>query len=78
MYGKQSRIEDIKTAREHLTAILRQMRDCGVRLYVDGMAALPEEAAAKSVCEDSPYMADYVFGDAGKIEQVHFDKITGV
>lgn len=76
MYGKHSRIEDVDVAREYLTALLGQMRDSGVELYVDGRAALPEEAAAKSVCEDSPYMADYVFGDAGKIEQVHFDRVT--
>lgn len=75
MYGKKGRIEDINAAREQLTNLLGQMRDCGVELYVDGRAALPAEAAAKSVCEDSPYMADYVFGDAGKIEQVHFDKV---
>ena len=52
------------------------MRDKGVVLYVDGETALPSEAAARSVRENSPYMADYVFGDAGKLEQVRFDRVT--
>lgn len=56
--------------------VLEQMRDKGVELFVDGEAVLPVEAAAKAVCEDSPYMADYVFGNAGKIEQVRFDRVT--
>ncbi|MCM1026872.1 MAG: hypothetical protein NC432_10585 [Roseburia sp.] len=77
MYGKKGRIENISAVREQFKSLLGQMRDCGVELYIDGRRALPEEAAAKSVCEDSPYMADYVFGDAGKIEEVHFDKVTG-
>ena len=40
------------------------------------MEALPMEAVAKAVREDSPYMADYVLDEAGVIEQVRFDKVT--
>lgn len=68
-------IMNMEAARERMIILLEQMRDRGVELYVDGEAALPGEAAAKSVRENSPYMADYVFGDAGNIEQVRFDKV---
>ena len=67
---------NMEAARERMIILLEQMRDRGVELFVDGEAALPGEAAAKSVREDSPYMADYVFGDAGNIEQVRFDKVV--
>lgn len=76
MHEEDGEIGDLETARERMITILEQMQDKGVRLFVDGEAALPRDAAAKSVREDSPYMADYVFGDAGNIEQVRFDKVT--
>ncbi len=73
MYGE---ITDIKDARERMILHLEKMRNSGVELFVDGRAALPEEAAARAVCEDSPYMADYVLGKAGNIEQIRFDRVT--
>ncbi len=63
-------------AREELSFQLEDLRRKGAELFVDGCSALPEEAAAKAVQEDSPYMADYVFGDNGIIEQVRFDRVT--
>ena len=63
-------------AREELSIQLELLRRRGVELFVDGEAVLPGEAAAKAVQEDSPYMADYVLGDAGNIEQVRFDRVT--
>ena len=62
--------------REAFVVQLELLRRCGVELFVDGEAALPYEAAAKAVQENSPYMADYVLGDAGDIEQVRFDRVT--
>lgn len=62
--------------REALTVQLELLRRRGVELFVDGEAALPGEVAAKAVRENSPYMADYVLGDVGNIEQVRFDRVT--
>lgn len=76
MYEKNAVMTDLESARQRMETLLEQMRDKGVKLFVDGEAALPSEAAARSVRENSPYMADYVFGDAGKIEQVRFDRVT--
>ena len=70
---------EVKTwefAREELSSQLELLRKRGVELFVDGKAVLPGEAAAKAVQEGSPYMADYVLGDAGNIEQVRFDRVT--
>lgn len=66
---------DLQNAREHMKLLLEQMSSQGVELFVDGQAALPKDAAAKAVHENSPYMADYVFGDAGNIEQIRFDQV---
>ncbi len=55
MYGE---IADMRDARERMILHLEKMRNSGVELFVDGRAALPEDAAEKAVCEDSPYMAD--------------------
>ena len=59
-----------------MTNLFEQMQDKGVRFYVDDRMALPVEAAERAVCENSPSMADYIFGDAGEVEQVRFDKVT--
>lgn len=77
MHTKDTKRAELDAARLRMQSMLEQMRDKGVELFVDGEAALPWEAAAKAVCEDSPYMADYVFGSAGEIEQVRFDRVTG-
>ena len=47
----------------------------GVQLFVDGEEVLPDEAVSWAVREDCIYMADYVLGDAGGIEQIRFDKL---
>ena len=64
-------------ARNEMLSLLEQMRQKGVKLFVDGKTALPGEIASKAVCEGSTYMADYVLGDNGTIEQIRFDKVTG-
>lgn len=75
MYEDSGEVTELEKARERMQLLLEQMRSHGVELFVDGEAALPRDAAAKAVCEDSPYMADYVFGDAGNIEQIRFDRV---
>ena len=51
------------------------MQSCGVELYMDGRYVSPDVAARKTVCENSPYMADYVLGENGKVSQVRFDRV---
>lgn len=75
MYEENKKVTGLENARERMQLLLEQMRSQGVELFVDGRAALPGDAAARAVREDSPYMADYVFGDAGNIEQIRFDKV---
>ena len=75
MYEENQKVTELEAARERMKILLEQMKSRGVKLFVDGKAALPEEAAASAVHEDSPYMADYVFGDAGNIEQIRFDRV---
>lgn len=66
---------DLSDAREQMLKVLEQMKEKGVELFLDGRLTQPREAAAIAVCEDSPYMADYVFGDAGNISQIRFDRV---
>ena len=66
----------LESAREMLFSELEKLQRNGVGLFVDDVAVLPSEAAAKAVQENSPYMADYVLGETGNIEQVRFDKVT--
>ena len=76
MDDENNEVIEWEFVREALTVQLELLRRRGVELFVDGEAALPNEAAAKAVRENSPYMADYVLGDAGNIEQVRFDRVT--
>ena len=74
--GKEVPEDDFAEARTDMRILLEQMSQKGVKLFVDGQTALPGEIAAKAVCEGSIYMADYVMGEAGIIEQVRFDRVT--
>ncbi len=69
------RAEKFKTARKETQEFLRQMKSRGVELFVDGKSVSPGEAAARTVRENSPYMADYVMGENGTIQQVRFDRV---
>ncbi len=69
--------EEMEVAKEVMLSHLEQMRRCGVELFMDGRAVLPAEAVAKTVRENSPYMADYVLNSTGCISQVRFDRVTG-
>ena len=53
-----------------------QMQREGTAFYVEGKAVSASEAISSAVREDGVYMADYVFGDAGKVEQVRLDRVN--
>lgn len=76
MHEEKEGIANMEAAKEHMMSLLEQMKDSGVKLFMDGEAVMPKEAVARTVCENSPYMADYVFGDTGNIEQIRFDKVS--
>jgi len=77
LYEESREAADLENARECMRMYLEQLYSQCVELFVDGRVTLPGEAAARAVREDSPYMADYVLGDAGNIEQIRFDKVIG-
>lgn len=61
---------------KQMLALFEQMRSKGTEFFVDGEPVPPKEAVTRAVREESVYMADYVVGDEGKVEQVRFDKIN--
>ena len=78
--GEVLRTEQTKSKRMERTRyqweqMLEQMSSAGVTLYVDNRVARPKDIAARTVREDSPYMADFVFGDAGELVQLRFDRL---
>ena len=75
---RYSEVTKLESARGRLSRQLELLHEKGVELFVDDEAVLPGEAIAKAVQENSPYMADYVLGDAGDIVQVRFDRVTGI
>lgn len=58
-----------------MLAILEHMQNLGAQLYLDGEAVESGEDVMRAVQEESVYMADYVFGISGNVEQVRFDRI---
>ena len=68
--------EKLKAAGEELLMRLQQMEQCGVELFIDGKVVASTEIVAKTVRENSPYMADYVLDEVGIISQVRFDRVT--
>ena len=76
MNDENETVEGMEASRETMLTLLERMRQSGVELFMDGHAVLPAEAVARTVRENSPYMADYVLNDAGTLEQVRFDRVT--
>lgn len=60
---------------DQMEQMLERMSSAGVTLYVDDCVAHPKDIAVKTVREDSPYMADYVFGETGELTQLRFDHL---
>ena len=75
MQKNKEKAKNTVTSKAELKEYLTDKYLEGVQLFVDGEAVLPEEAANRAVREDCVYMADYVLGKAGGIEQIRFDKL---
>ena len=61
--------------RKNVENYFRRLQKKGAELYVDGEKVSPSKAAEYAVREESPYMADYILGEQGKISQIRLDKV---
>ncbi len=59
-----------KTAR-----FLEHMQHMGAQLYLDGESVQTGARVMQAVQEEGNYMADYVFGPSGNVEEIRFDRI---
>lgn len=64
------------TAEEHMPICWHRMHREGVEFFVDGEPVISTDELVRVVREDGVYMADYVWGEKGKIKQVRLDKVT--
>ena len=64
-----------KLPRRKVEKYFRKLQKNGTELYVDGEKVSPSQAAAYAVREESPYMADYIWGEQGEISQIRLDKV---
>lgn len=76
MRVENENISEAEAEHDEMRQQLEEMYDRGVSLFVDGRAVVPYDKAIGAVCEDSSYMADYVFGEEGQLAQVRFDRVT--
>ena len=60
---------------KYTNSCLHHKQKKGAELYVDGEKVSPSTAAEYAVREESPYMADYIVGEQGKISQIRLDKV---
>ena len=58
-----------KFPRRKVEKYFQKLQKNGTELYVDGEKVSPSQAAAYAVREESPYMADYILGEQGKISK---------
>lgn len=65
-----------ETEEQRLKEKLENVRKSGVRLFLEGKPASPEDIADKCVCENAIYMADYVLDDEGRLKELRYDRIT--
>lgn len=65
-----------ETEEQRLKEKLENVRKSGVRLFLEGKPASPEDIADKCVCENAIYMADYVLDDDGRLQELRYDRIT--
>lgn len=61
--------------RSDTQASLRSLREAGIKLFMDGKPASPEQIAGKCVRENFVYMADYVIAETGKLKEIRYDRI---
>lgn len=58
-----------------MQSYLERMCGQGIGLYMDDRTVAPGVAAERCVREDSAYMSDFVYDDAGRILQIRFDRV---
>lgn len=75
MQGKEYKRRDDESGRDGMLAIWQQLEGEGVEFFVDGKSVSMKDAASLAVREDSAYMADYIWGKAGRIQQIRLDKV---
>lgn len=63
-------------ALEDLLPLWERMHQEGVEFFMDGKQMPLSDVLNKAVKEENVYMADYVLGEEGRIEQVRFDRVT--
>lgn len=66
---------DRKKAQKKIESDLRQSLKQGALLYMDGKLAAPSQISDSLVQESGSYMADYILDDAGRICEIHYDRI---
>ena len=66
---------DKNAAARKVLELYARMNGQGAEFFVDGTPVPWGEAADTAVAEESIYMADYIVGEGGRIEQVRLDKI---
>ena len=72
-YNELKREKEKKTA--EMKEYLQQMKNLGAEFFVDGEKLEIDAAAHMVVREENRYMADFVFGEEGKVEQIRFDRV---
>lgn len=75
MQGKVNKKRDSESGRSSMLAIWQQLEREGVEFFVDGKSVSMKDAVSFAVREDSAYMADYIWGKAGRIQQIRLDKV---
>lgn len=71
----QNKNEEKEVPAVSTQSYLEAMYQMGAELFVDGEPVMPYEAVHRTVREEFSYMADYVLGESGQIEQIRFDKV---
>ena len=75
MQGKEEKRRDDESGCDHMLAIWQQLAGEGVEFFVDGKSVPMKDAVSLAVREDSAYMADYIWGKTGRIQQIRLDKV---
>lgn len=60
---------------QDIAAALNRARKEGVSLFLEGKPSDPETIANHCVRETETYMADYIMDDAGRVKELHYDKV---
>ena len=54
---------------------LERLQQSGVEFFIDGEVVHAVEVARRTVQEPCTYMADYVLGENGAVQQVRLDRV---